>query len=372
MSGERASVDGSSQPCDPASLFVMAGAWLTPEHRVCELVRSGRAMRRMKHGLRGSLFLVAGMLALVSLATAACGRVSYTPRPRDASAGDAARSDAGALDAGGFDAGQDGSAPTDSGARDAGVDSGATLDAGRDSGTDAGVDAGPAVCGALRLYYRFEESSGPVIDASGCGNDGTASAVTTGAAGRVGSAYRFNSVGVTTAHVLVPDSRSLSALRELTIEAWVRHIGGSFETIVGHGNLMDGDPFVFHTYSDRDPALSLGNNPVCTGVTSYRSSVPLSLDAWIHQAVTYDTATNLIVFYSGGVETHRETAPGVSGPICDGVEDMFVGASRPDGTWGWEGSIDELRLWGVVRTQAEICTDAGGVPGPGSSCALPR
>lgn len=333
----------------------------------------GRALRRA---------LVLGVLA-----TASCGRVAFEPSfdgggaSLDATASDAGTADAGVLDAAdaqvdaGVDSGTDaGPGATIDGGTDAGTDAGAavTTDGGSDGGTDAGADAGPGTtCGDLRLYYRFEEASGPVLDESGCANHGAPTAVTTREPGRIGSAYRFNQPGVTTAHVLVPDSPSLSALSGLTVEAWVRHTGGSFETIVGHGNLMGGDPFVLHTYSSRDPALSLGNYPSCSGVASFRSLVTLPVDAWTHVAVTLDTVTNTIVFYSDGVETHREVAPYGAGPMCDDADAMHVGASLADGTWGWEGWIDDLRIWGVVRTQAQICMDAGGTPAAVGACTIP-
>ncbi len=236
---------------------------------------------------------------------------------------------------------------------------------------DAFAPDAASPCGDLRLFYRFEEGSGTVLDSSGCGNHGTPNAVSTGEVGRVGSAYRFNRTGVANAHVLVPDSPSLSALTALTIEAWVRHTGGNFQAIVDHGDLMGGDPFVLHTYSSRDPAMTLGNHPACIGGTSFRSSVALPLDTWAHVAVTLETATDTIVFYLNGAEIYRTSTVLAAGPICDNAEAMLVGAARPDGTWGWQGWIDELRIWGVVRSQAQICGDAGGTPTAGGMCALP-
>src|SRR5262249_12215582 len=109
---------------------------------------------------------------------------------------------------------------------------------------DVGI---PPACGDLRLWYRFEETSGSGVDWGGCGNDGAASAVTRGEPGHVGSAYRFNSATTTNANVLVTDSPSLSDLGMLTLEAWVRHTGGILEAILDDGDGMGGDPFIFHT-----------------------------------------------------------------------------------------------------------------------------
>ncbi|MBN8613947.1 MAG: LamG domain-containing protein [Deltaproteobacteria bacterium] len=291
----------------------------------------------------------------------------------DATADDASSMDAAILvDATTFDTSIDGG-PIDGATTDVAMPD--ALDPDAFAAPDAGADAfsvpdAPPGCGALRLYYRFEEASGPVIDESGCGNDGTPSDVLTGQPGANGSAYVFNRAGVLNAHVLVPDSPSLSAFSQLTVEAWVRHRGGMFQTIVGQGDLVDGDPFTFHTFTDRDPSLTLPNHPTCTGSASYRSSTPLPVDSWVHVAFSYDATTGVLVHYRDGNEVLRENTPYASRVLCDNAEALLVGASRPDGTWGWQGLLDELRIWGVIRTEAEICTDAGGVLS-GAICAFP-
>ncbi len=308
--------------------------------------------------------LVRACIAASLVFVLGCGRVGFTPsdsgETRDASM-DAALDDAPMFDAA--------TLTSDAWAPDA-----STIDAAMppDAGTDAPAtpDAGPS-CGTLRLYYGFEEASGVVRDESGCGNHGTPNAVAAGTVGRVGSAYTFNRVGVSDAHVLVPDSPSLSALAQISVEVWVRHVGGNFQAIVTQGNLMDGDAFILHTYSSRDPAVSLGNHPSCAGVASFRSLVTSPIDSWVHVAFTYDATTGLLIHYVDGVEVRRESTLYGSSTLCDDTEPMLVGAGRPDGTWGWQGSIDELRIWSVIRSQTEICEDAGGVAGGGGVCALP-
>ena len=221
---------------------------------------------------------------------------------------------------------------------DANVSDAAIPDAPDASVPDAGMPDASPPCGDLRLWYRFEETNGMTRDSSGCSNAGTPAGVTRGEIGKIGNAYRFNvPPAISTAHVLVPDAPTLSDLGTLTA---------------------------------RDPALTLGYYPSCDGMGSVPSYVTLPLDAWTHIAVTYNSSTGEVLFYQDGVQSASGTGYMNMGHMCDNAEPMIVGGIDTAGFWGWEGWIDELRVWAVLRTQAEICADAGGTPGPGT-CALP-
>ena len=159
-------------------------------------------------------------------------------------------------------------------------------------------------CGNLRLWYQFEETSGSTVyDASGCNNDGTSSSITHTQPGRIGYSYLFNTATMIYAYVQVPDDITLSGMGQLTVEAWVNHTGTSFESIVSHGNAMGGDPYIFHTYSASNVALTLGNHPSCTGMGSYESgavgTIPSS--AWHHVAMTNNAVPggNILLYLDG-------------------------------------------------------------------------
>ena len=75
--------------------------------------------------------------------------------------------------------------------------------------------------------------------------------------------------------------------------------------------------------------------------------------------MTVDTSTGETILYVGGNAVHTQVSPLAPG-LCENAESLTVGRLRDDGTNRWRGVIDDLRIWSVVRTPAEICTSARG------------
>lgn len=71
---------------------------------------------------------------------------------------------------------------------------------------------------------------------------------------------------------------------------------------------------------------------------------------WVHVAVTYDSATSTMKLYKNGTLVASTT----SAP-------SYAASSMQMGVWNlskfWNGSIDEVRLWNVVRTQSQIASN---------------
>jgi hypothetical protein len=118
------------------------------------------------------------------------------------------------------------------------------------------------------------------------------------------------------------------------------------------------------------PTISIPNSPTCTGVNNPAAPVAIPVNTWTHIAVTLDIATREVVFLINGVEVSRAPSSIAMGTLCDNPEALVIGALRTNGTLGFQGWIDELRIWAVVRTPAQVCVDAGGVPGLGGTCIL--
>jgi len=139
-----------------------------------------------------------------------------------------------------------------------------------------------------------------------------------------------------------------------TREAWIYARNFDFAN-----NIISGTTSAFWV---PDGHLMVGHNHDYWTIEDY---TPLSTDTWYHVVVTYDSATNFIKLYKNGIV--------VNSGIADGIYQdtrLFIGSYNygVHAGVGWDGMIDEVRIWNVVRTQAEIkasmsCKLTGDEPG---------
>jgi len=79
-------------------------------------------------------------------------------------------------------------------------------------------------------------------------------------------------------------------------------------------------------------------------------AVRLLENTWYHVAVTYNSSTNEIILYKNGMQVDAA----ITEPYAE--TNLFVGSYNYGLHFGvgWAGLIDEVRIWNVVRTPAEI------------------
>lgn len=147
-------------------------------------------------------------------------------------------------------------------------------------------------------------------------------------------------------NALVPVCLSNPAASNFTIEVWVYPRVNTFSRIV----------FAQQSASDF-VALSTGGTGniycyVVEGGTTYSIATnnAMPLNQWTHVAAVFETTTNTISVYYNGV-LQAGTNGGTSTSGTSGV--MSLG-TRPGGFQYFSGSLDELRIWNVARTQCQI------------------
>ncbi|MGE5183246.1 MAG: LamG domain-containing protein [Acidobacteriota bacterium] len=199
-------------------------------------------------------------------------------------------------------------------------------------------DAPPAFCAPDPTLVGCWELEGNVQDASGNANDGTPTNVTY-AAGRTGMAAVLDA----TSHIAIADSVSLTPT-ELTIEGWIYPT--SLPTGSARMGIFDNDGqyglFIYATVLQ------------CTVSTTVTATYTPPLATWTHVACTYDGATGHL--YVNGVEVANA---GGGSPLGAGnTNGAALGGNSPSADT-LVGRIDEVRVFNVPRTTAQICRAAG-------------
>ena len=152
------------------------------------------------------------------------------------------------------------------------------------------------------------------------------------------------------------DDNSLDMTNALTIEAWIfaNTVGGGAQTIVSKtGNTNNG--FALSTsngWSSIDFQIKNG------GAVTTISAVGIAIEnGWHHIAATYNSISGMKIYVDGNFIN----STGVTGGLASNAQQLTIGAQH-DGAGSadsdysnfFNGNIDELRIWNVERTLAQI------------------
>lgn len=154
-----------------------------------------------------------------------------------------------------------------------------------------------------------------LVTASG-GNNGTTNE-TDGAAGRVHIDYSGTLSGTTTPTITTSSDSSLSSSPTYQLKLYISSTGSNSET--------------------------------------YSKDISITTDVWKHIAVTWKASTSTATFYVDG--TSIGTATGALTAIFDSTALFGLGASFNSGGTAekfFDGLVDDVRYWSVVRTMAEL------------------
>ena len=198
----------------------------------------------------------------------------------------------------------------------------------------------------LVAAYGFNEGTGTTaVDISGNGNNGTISGATWTTSGKYGNALVFNG---TNALVTINNSATLQLNTAMTLEAWVNPsvFNGAWRDVIYKGNdnyYLEGTsgnmgvPATGGTFGGSDVALN------GTGV--------LPANTWTYLAATYDGTT--LRLYVNGVQVASQAQ---TGAITTSTNPLQIGGDSLYGQF-FQGTIDEVRIYNVALTAAQIQTD---------------
>ena len=164
----------------------------------------------------------------------------------------------------------------------------------------------------------------------------------------VGNALNFDGVNDV---VSVPNSNDVNFAgnnANFTLEAWVKINAGasSINTIIGKkspGGGTAGYSFYINSWSTSDRKLVLETT---NGVAVSNNAVPSN--TWTHVAVAVSNGT--ATFYINGVDAG---GAGAVGPTVT-TTTLNIGAFGSGSYFNFSGSLEEVRIWDVARSNAEI------------------
>lgn len=126
-----------------------------------------------------------------------------------------------------------------------------------------------------------------------------------------------------------------------TIETWIKYSTGRNDmSIFNYGTFASNQKFTLHLYNG---VYIIGEgNDLATGYNFNDGN-------WHHLAVTHN-GTTTIVYVDGVIRGSKNTTYNTTGYAYQ------MGVSLRNGNWDFrfEGTIDELRVWNVARTQQQI------------------
>jgi len=230
------------------------------------------------------------------------------------------------------------------------------LRVGRPSWRRLGVEAlEERLAPALVAAYAFDEGTGTTVaDASGNAHTGTIANATWSPSGKYGDALSFNG---TNARVNVPDATSLHLTTGMTLEAWVEPTAAakSWQDVIYKGN----DNYYLESSSDPANAPAAGATVGSADVAAYGTG-PLPINTWSFLTESYNGTT--IQLYINGVSVASKAQ---SGSLVTSTNQLQIGGDSIYGQY-FQGLIDEVRVYNVALTAAEIQADMATPITPGT------
>ena len=131
---------------------------------------------------------------------------------------------------------------------------------------------------------------------------------------------------------------SITCPSEFTFEAWINYSGQTedYATILEFGN--DAPYFGLEVQKLTLYGAVIDDNNMIT-------------NQWTHVATTYSKTTQIAKIYVNGVLVKTQTGVDLD------VSGVGAGIGFNSGDTTFNGSMDEVRIWNVVRTDAEVASD---------------
>lgn len=221
------------------------------------------------------------------------------------------------------------------------------------------VCVGPVALTLPLAHWKLDDGSGDdAVDSVG-GHDGKLQGgdwVT----GQVGGGLELDGIND---RVEVPGEDELVPTNQMTLMAWVRaaSFGGGYQTVLDQDAGGTGSTFWFGTWQNE---LDFGFWADSEFREVFTSGLALTVGTWYHVAASFDNATDEVKLYVDGTLVHTGAMAFDPSPE---KADITIGRSI-DGDY-WNGRLDDVRIYDVVLSEAEISQIAADGGKAVSACA---
>ncbi|MFO0543755.1 MAG: LamG-like jellyroll fold domain-containing protein, partial [Pseudanabaena sp.] len=202
-------------------------------------------------------------------------------------------------------------------------------------------------------YWNFEETSGHIInDLTTNSNHGMlingvqrTVANSNPIARPEGKALYFDGVND---YIQVGANASLIVSDKFTLEAWIKPINqGGVE-----GGIIINKEGEYEIARFSDGTIRWGLAGINWGNDWFNTGYVAPDNQWTHITLSYDK--NAVKLYANGQLVHSYDASVTIGDYWTNLNEFRIGGRQANNPQYFKGEIDEVRVWNVARTQAEI------------------
>jgi len=196
-------------------------------------------------------------------------------------------------------------------------------------------------------------SSNDSCDASGTGNHGSATGTTIGT-GKISYGRTFNG---TSDYISVADTNSLDLVKDYTLETWIYPTvsgNSTYRVFLAKRPSSGGN---YELYLNNDAAANQGELRFWNGVTEYATGYVPKINTWTHIAAVVTNTTNLTMYVNGEVVSSQT----IAAPVTF-TGSFTIGRGGDIANYYFQGSIDEVRVSNIARSQEEIKMSASRRP----------